>query len=270
MLRASHPTLEDQVIELLAEGGPLRVEELMKRVRPAVSRQAIYLTLRKLIAQGVAIKTGRAYGLKVTWAEELRLLGERAVRQAAAGLEVPLSGTQRWQFTSLVPALNFWTHLTALLLERSTARVLLEWAPHAWFHLVISGAEEQFQRMLDHKGSRYYLCVGHETALDKSYAPFFRAPRREVSYAESPFHGTAFYFSVIGSSLIKVTFPAAYSERLSREFASHRTANLQSVLSAQRLLNQPVKIQMAMFHDVPKTKRIRRQFADFFGFPAAA
>jgi hypothetical protein len=262
-------TLEDKVLTILAKKGNVTALELLTLINPTVTKQALYQELRKLIARGAVVKTRRIYSLKLSWLQQLHVLITNAQDKALESVPLPdglSSKTYKVTFRSLTDALAAWAHFTMALLRRSNVNILLEYAPHAWYHLVSLGAEDQFQKMLTGEGAGYYLIVGDDTPLDRTYARFFGQPKRHISFAYQSFPlNSSQYFSVIGNYLITVKIHAALTKELDSIYSRVKKVSLDDLLEVQRTLQQPRRVEMSVRYSVSEARRYTKAFGDFFG-----
>ena len=80
MLLGANKDLENEVIKYLSRRGFLSAEDLLgllKKDEIRVSIQAIYHILRKLQGEGVVVKEGQSYSLRIAWILDMANLSDQ-------------------------------------------------------------------------------------------------------------------------------------------------------------------------------------------------
>ena len=155
---------------------------------------------------------------------------------------------------------------TFFLFRISGSRTLLEWAPHAIYHLVSSGMEEQFLATLKRYQAKFYLMVGGKTPLDRSYQALFSKAGNEISYASGPYaERTGEFFSVIGDFIIRIRPEKEFLRRLDEAFHTASNMSVEQAARLSQLLNSPVRVRVELERSRAKTQAIHKHFRQFFG-----
>ena len=272
-------SLENKILVELSRTPNLTATSIQKRIekhRRNYTIQAVYQELRKMMSRGTVIKIGDKYSLRVGWVLELVHFVDRMYETTISGGQLShlLPEDERkkaWNFTSLQELVVFWTQLDLLLLEHAPDGVLFEYVERVWFHLVENALERQFIGALGLKGSQYYLAVGEESALEKSYRKLVSGINAVVVYGQYPFRANqASYISVAGDYLVEVRIHGQLSAIIDKAldgFTASRSA--ESTSQVIRALGSRGKIRLTLTRDASKAKRLAKQFRDFFGVPGS-
>ena len=261
-------SVQEAIIETLAQNGPQQISSLLSRFAKSATRQSVYQEVRKLSQKGIVFKVGKTVALRLGWILELQTLAETMYTTALQDNDLWLPQAEdkrRWYVSSLPQAMNLWANLAMTLLRESGSE-LLEWTPHAWFHLVDSKMEIQSLSVVQKQRVRYYLIVGHDTYLDRSYEPHFRRAGTAIAYSRSPFASLQQEcFSVIGDHLIRVVLPAQLSREIHSLYATVKKSPDVTISEVNRVLGQRTKIRVEVLRNAQRCSVIRRKFLRYFG-----
>lgn len=273
MLLDAQPKLEDLIVTQLASSPGSTVQTIQKRIASKYdhySVPAIYQELRKLRERAVCVKVGNRYSLRLGWVLEMVALVDqtytRHIDEIGSSVPLPGEGTKEtWKFRNLRSLGQFWTQLILILCAASDDKVCFEWAPHAWFSLSHASEESQFLRAMKHAKNKYYLIVGEDTKFSRDYADALNGIPGEISFAQSPFREEKRYITLIGKFLITVELGEKLNRSIDRLFESEPHDVRTLVQNGLNLFDEVSEIKLTLQNKPAKSKRIRRDFSDFFG-----
>jgi len=275
MLLQPSQKLEERLIAVLARTPSLTAQQLLNRVARAgrqFSLPAIYQELRKLAAGGIAVKLGDRYSLRLAWVLEMMEFADGMYDTYVQGAPMrdflPGEGEKlRYQFRSFSSLAGFWTQLDLALCQHAPDRVLFEWVPHAWFHLANPRTEQQFLNGMKLAGNKYYLIIGDDTFLDRSYIEELSGLEKcEVSFAESPFHAEqTTYYSLIADYIFTVKPDKKKCAGLDELFSRISSDGDIDHFQLKDIFSAPTTIRTVLERNKHKAAKMRRKFADYFG-----
>lgn len=267
LLGLSHK-VQEKIVVVLADRGALPGPDILSAVRPRVSKQALYQELRKLIADGVIIKAGQLYALRFAWILRLEALAHKmhsSSLQSADILWLPEQGRKKWTLPSLKQALQVWSHLSMILFRTEEKKFLFEYVPHAWYHLINTNVEEQFQEILRREKIKFNLIVGGDTFVDRSYEKYFSMSGESIAFGHNPFGvSDEEHFSVIGDSIIRVTFTKKYARALDQSFADITAWGAEEVNKLGKVLAVDTPVSVEISRNAVLAKRFAKKFVNFF------
>ena len=265
--------LEGFIVQALARLPFITANEIQESVIGTYghcSVQAVYQELRKLEKAGIVGKTRDRYSLRLSWVLDVQEFADVTYDTYLSATPIwgflP-EGTNRvsWKIRSLQGLIPFWTQLLLVLIHESESREFFEWAPHAIFHLVHED-EKRFIRALKSWKTEYYLAVGGNTFLDKSYQEIVVGLPGDLSFGKSPFPDShKVYYSLIGEYLITVKLPPTLESSIHTLFRGVKSAKDIDVGVVSGITSRNEKISFTLERNPHKTKRFYGIFSRFFG-----
>lgn len=274
MLLQTNHNLEESLVLILAEHPGLDAAGLIEAVARRgrrYSQPAVYKELRKLVSQGVLLKTSKRFYLHFNWAVQLLSLSRTVARQYLETTDIypsllPGQKRVRWQFNDLLRLNDLWSCVVLNLLRASSRRVHLSWNPHTWFHFVQTTQEAQFFEGLRFYGVRMYKMVGGRTFLDRMTVRYWDPAIVTHSFAPGPYeHERATYFSVIDDHITTVKLNVGMAREIDALYertTSAKTLDIQAIFS---LFQSKVDASLTLEHNPTKARKIERAFSEFFG-----
>lgn len=174
MLLGANNSLENNVVLSLSKKGQLTANQIHEQVQnETTSIQAVYKTLRKLQREGVVVKVGKYYSIRIPWLLDLSKLTTQLQhtysekQYAHTLLPKKEKDKQTWKFNNLYTMNDFWSHLVLAVSEASESKIVYEYLPHSWFHLTQPEQEYQCIKTLFNNLESQYTIVGGNAHLDK-------------------------------------------------------------------------------------------------------
>jgi hypothetical protein len=240
------------------------------------SLRAVYKELAKLQQGGAVIKVKDTFHLSLAWVLERMCAAEdlyrRCLDTAAREMLIPREDRHFiWHFRDLRRMDDFWIQLVFLLLQSSPSKLLFEWAPHFWFHLLHYQKELQVIRALEKARGKIYLSVGSDSYLDRLAAKYWNKQVYEWSFAEGLFpKPCADYIAVIDEYALTVKPGSRACREIEQLFSSVNSNAALSSAAVDRVFQQPARASVKIERRAKKAQALRRRFLDFFGVQPAA
>jgi hypothetical protein len=273
MILTKHSSLEDHLVTALGREHMLSAADLYSRVTSTYGRcsiQAVYKELRKLQNLGVVVKSREKYSLSLSWILNLAELVDQMYYGHAEPkhLEVtlsPRSAKQSYTFTKLTKVDDFWIHSLLSLLQNSKEKILYQWIPHPWFHLIHSEKSWPFHNALRVSGFQVKSIIGGNTFLDQHSKRTTTEGVYEFSYRKGPFHDLRDeYYSVTDRHLLTVKLDQQKTNQLERLYSSIKSFDDFDVASVVEAVNSPGQIKLTIESSPKKIRPIWKQFREYF------
>lgn len=273
MILSTTHRVENIIVNLLARKRALsaaQLHELITAEHRAVSVQAVYKELRKLIADGVIWKRRGEYCLSASWVLNFSELADtmyHTLTESPAREDIiPADGEKtKFHFSNLARLDDFWINSLIVLLQNSPSKRMYQWLPHPWFYLIHSHKSPAFQNALTLSGFYVQSIIGGVTFLDR-WAEKFNTPGvYEYSYASGPYEEKqGAYLSVTDRYLQTVTIDpdkVAAIEEVYQSVDSFDEVDIGGIVEA---INLPCKVSVTIETNPRKVRRVWKQLREYF------
>ena len=218
------------------------------------------------------IKVDRTYRLSLAWVLNMVDLADQMYDTHVSGTSphlLPEEGEKlKWTFSQLQRLDEFWIHMVLTLCNTSEEKILYQWIPHPWFHLMPGTKTPAFQNALVIGEYKVKSIIGNRNFLDKRSSKLTTANCYEFSYAEGPFEGkNAEYYSVCENYFLKIKMDSQTESRIAGVYDSIKTAK---EITTSPLINELYKkgrIRVELEHSPKKASGYLKKFRDYFGDP---
>ncbi len=208
-------TIEGVVINALAENassGTVLLEKAREN-KKTLTKQALYVVLRKLIAEEIIVKHGTQFSLSNVWLgkmyEFFLVARERygARHETVDFLSLTDGDKIAYNFKSPAEADKFWAHAFDVLARTmSFTEPIYLYNPHEWFILVREESERGLFEKLRSQKRNLWLTAGNSTLLDLSVRKFFDGTYLQYHALEKPlFEKNSRYINIFGDFIIEAT-----------------------------------------------------------------
>ncbi|PIR77038.1 MAG: hypothetical protein COU30_04655 [Candidatus Magasanikbacteria bacterium CG10_big_fil_rev_8_21_14_0_10_38_6] len=170
MLLGAKQSVEDFVIQILAQHGDYTVEDLKAIISEQwhqdITIQGIYRVLRKLQRDGIVVKEKRFYSLRVPWIlhvrEMLDRMEETYLQEKFLSRYLPSSEeeTYTWIFSNLIKLSDFYLQLLFALVHASEDKIIYQYHPHPWFNLPQLDQGQKFNTIFLEKTHYNFVLIG--------------------------------------------------------------------------------------------------------------
>lgn len=271
MLCDTDPSLAERIVMFLGKRPKSTAKQIEKEVH-MYSIQAVYKALRQLQDEGVVLKEGMYFNLRLTWIHDILSYSDTIKKQYLESFTISSilpdeNKKEIWHFYNLYSLNNFWSQLLLLLLEDAEKKVLLGWNPHPWFHLIQMEQEKRYIQALRSLQAKLYLIVGGRTYLDTWASQFWDTKTVEYAYSEEGVLGykRSEYINVIGDYVVTVKLDTKTTKKIDSLYSAAfrlEDINLPAIIA---MLNSDVRAAVWLEKKPEKAQKIRKQFKQFFG-----
>ncbi len=273
MLLSSPLALDDRLVHLLASRKAATAKELqteLARTKGEFTIQGIYKELNKLQRAGVLLRSDGRYSLSLSWIVNLAELADemfytQTKTDGALGILPPSGEKNTFSFSRLPYVDDFWIHALLTVLQNSKERIVYQWIPHPWFHIVHSHKSWPLYNALQASGFRVRSIIGGTTYLDRYSESISKKGTYDYSYSASPFHSERNkYYSVSDSYLMTIRFDAGTTRNIEDLYSRVSSAKDYEPLKAQAVINTPGKFTLTIDSRPASVNRILKQFREYF------
>ena len=278
MLLGANNNLENKVILALTKQGELTADQIRKQVTREgvpVSLQAVYLTLSKLQREGVLVKKGRQYSIRIAWLLDMSFLvnemEQTFLQQKYIQTLLPMNeGDKRqWRFTSLHKMNDFWSQVLLAMAYASGGTIMYDYNPHLWFHLMQTEQEYQYLKAQFSAIKYGYTLVGSKSFLDsmivKKYWHFDNAECHLISPEEAPFKNMSMYIQAFGNLFLTVKLDVKSVERIEKLFSTVKSQTDLETSQIMSIFHEKVKVKMMIEYNSKKALTFKKKFRKIFG-----
>jgi len=273
MLLQKRPTIEEQIVKLLAKKSNLSAGQILTIINSQgldYSQRGIYKELAKLEEEGIVLKLKSSYSLHLSWVTNLLAFADSAydsyIKSKYIEEIIALDDKKvTYTFNKVARLDLFWIHLLSAIHQVHLQEPLFLWCPYQWFHLMHDHAVKLFFEASDLSGVRRYHIIGGENYLNKKSLETL--PKNgEYSLRESPFSNEMnVYYSIIGDVSITVRFDQAYNNRIEQMFAEVKSEKDLKAYDLNLVFGPNIKGRLTIERNAGKAKRFKKKFVDFFG-----
>jgi len=236
------------------------------------SLQAVYHDLRKLIREGIIIKLGDRYIVRMAWLLSTHLIFQTAfndyVKARDRGLLVNNLGKRSLlRVGSLSELLRLWSGITMGLMVQGGVTEYFEWSPHAWFGLCSDLTEQQILEAHSSMGLPYHLVIGNDTPLSRLYTEMRKGVPGMVRFAEASLPELqSKHVSVFSTFVITIQLPQALVAELDSVFDPKKFPV--SKEAARALLAGAHQIEVRVENDSSKAEQLSHRLRSLLGISA--
>lgn len=267
-------TIEDLILQVLKDGSQ-ETSELIARVaqlRPKVTKQGIYKSLRSLRADEVVVRSGKQLALSSVWLIRVgKFLDEARVRygtQRSPSVDfLKLKDGERvsYWFRTLEETDMFWGHAFNLLSEVvGTHLPALLYNPHEWFFLARAESETLLFKKIKLSGRKLHLIVGNDTPLDRSIGKYFDGEALSIAFVPDFFAKPNYYMNAFGDFLIEVRLNTEAGRVIDDIYRTTKVFTPEAAHRIRSAIRTPGRSRLVISRNGRKAQRIRRLFSHHF------
>ncbi|NTW46410.1 MAG: hypothetical protein HGB18_05210 [Candidatus Moranbacteria bacterium] len=225
MKRTEHPTIEEQILEVLRDGS-VSTTELIRHVadlRTGVTKQGVYKALRKLKEEEKVVVAGKTVSLNLEWIHDMRDFFDSAERRyASKASAMGLLGVGEREkvvyfFRSLNQLDSFWGGNAFRIFSdgMDSDEPIFVYNPHEWFFYLRPETEQSLLRSMSKRTRQVLITVTHNDPLDRKLKAEFDGERFQYHIsAKRISEKDNYYFNIFGDYLIEVLIDERIAKRI--------------------------------------------------------
>jgi hypothetical protein len=276
MIFGKKTRIEEYIIELLDTGtmtGPILLSHLQKDYSPSVTKQAMYLALRKLKKEEVINKTNIHYSLNRTWLQKMKSFVERHTETADAidvrnVLNFEDGDSVAYRFKNPFLLDITWGHLYDIIFEANEKYlVMLNHHPHEWLILSRPETERFWLNQINKQKKMMLFTIGGSTLLDKKFKKDYSSDYVKINTSESYGLKPNQYLAVVGDYIFEITTDPEFEKRVNRFFEENNVIDDQAQKQIEAISKQKYKSKLKLSKNKKKADAWRKRYKQDFYIP---
>jgi hypothetical protein len=277
MLLGNNKDLENILLLTLSNNKVSTVPQLItelnkKNFKPTI--QGVYRVLRKLQLEGVIVKERENYTIRIPWildmGEFIKSIEDKYLKsQYFQGL-IPIKEKEKksWTFKDIFKLNDFWSQLILIPIKNSKEKVLLNYTPHAWFHLIQTHQEYQYIKTSTAHLNKTYTVIGGKDYLDEWATQFWKD--HSIEYFLAPkekwlLEDRTKYINVIDEYVFTVKLDPNITKEIDHLYQSIKNPeqlNIQNILS---IFQTKIKAKITLEKNSKLATEYKKKFTRLFG-----
>ena len=275
MLLQNSPTLENEIVRLLSQSSHgLTAEQIRTEVGRSLrkySPRGIYKELQRLIEEGVLVRGGGVYTLRLAWLLSLQSEIARISKQIEdteyLKSALPTKGKAVLLHASdLVNWDRLWTQLMLVMHNSFPTLPMFIWCPHHWFTLTHPEIENTFTQANESRRNLRYAIIGGRSFLDLRDRAVLRRKSTCYSFRVSPFeYDRNHYYWIIGEYVGTCTLDASTARKIDEVYSRIKKEGDLNAETPRKLLSQKCRGSIKCEWAPEKAEKLRTKFVKYFG-----
>ncbi|MDB5259969.1 MAG: hypothetical protein JWN37_200 [Candidatus Nomurabacteria bacterium] len=277
MLLLSH-TVEDYICEALKEG-PISTISLIEKIKankPGITKQAVYLALRKLKQAEVIVIHNKKVSFNIRWLKNMNdFLRVSEMRHSLGDVSkdnfLNLSDGEKitYSFNNAHETDAFWWQALYMISEMVSkeAGPIYLYNPHEWFLFARRESELELLRIIAVK-RRLLILSTHKTPLDLAVAKDFDGNRTQYYMHDKPlFPKNNYYYNVMGDFIIEVYIARQVIDAIEEIYSSSLSVNEEVIEKLKKTINIKGKTLLSISRNKKKAEKLKKEFYKHFYIP---
>lgn len=273
MLFSKKQTIEDYIVESLADNTRLTGPELLEKIqlkRGTTSKQAMYSVLHVLLADEVIAKIGTQYYLSKLWVDKvdslLRINNDKLQQESIFDLQNTESITYR--FPSLLSCDTYWAHIfNLLIIWIPRDKPFFFWLPHEWFMIGRSKEDVEMFKLIQRERKRVFYSVAGKTELDKKFKKQFTSKSAKINIGNTLPFKQNYYLNVFEDFIIEVYLDNKLVKKIENFYQKYDDITLANMLEFENLIKEKYPVRMKISRNTKKAAKLRKQLSKDFYIP---
>lgn len=269
----NHPqSIEEIIIDKLAGNAASGAQllESARGIKQTLTKQALYVVLRRLIAEEVIVKHGTMFSLSNVWLGKMTEFFNRAQERYGVRTEgVDFLNLQdgdkiSYAFKSPHEADRFWGHAFDVLADMHGKEPVYIYNPHEWFIFARQESElHLFNKIKDTK-HQLWLTVGSRDPLDVYAKQFFDGTYLQYHMLEQPlFEKGNYYLNIFGDYIIEATIDDAITAQVEELYKTTPAFDDTVIPTLQKLVSKG-KTKLTISKNARKAQKLKKLFEPHF------
>lgn len=265
--------VEDLIISKL-RSGPTETGELIvyiQTVRPGITKQAIYKSLRILRKEEVVVQTERDIMLSDVWLAKLSdffesvKLGYGTKNPSLDFLQLKQGERISYMFRSFEATDIFWGHAFSILSNFVSLESVFIYNPHEWFLLARPESEVFLFNNLTKNNRKLCVVSGGATELDKSVTKYFKGPSERYIISPDFFKKPNYYVNLFGDFVIEVWLDKEVSTAIDKFYLETKVFDEVAKSRLLEIIRTRGRSRLVIAKNARKSAKIKRMFVKKFG-----
>lgn len=217
-------SIESLIIKSLKDTGSSGPDIIsaVKKHKPTLTDQAIYVVLRRLISDTILYKRDKTYSINRLWLTELYNFASsrlNTLQRAEAREVLDLEDGDKITYQFKNPHLMdiYWEHIfdTLLAVHDKTIPIIV-YHPHNWFLYARPESEKFFLQQFTKQKIRALFTTCGKTPLDLKFKNTWRSEYLQINCGNSYGFKNGYYVNILGDIIIEVFTDATFSKEIEK------------------------------------------------------
>jgi DNA-binding PadR family transcriptional regulator len=231
MIFLKRDSLETLIIKALqneGSSGP-SIISYIKKQKPNITDQAIYVVLRRLIKDDILYKRASVYSLNRLWLKELysfagTQLDDMQKKETAAVIDMEDGDKITYQFRNPHLMDIYWEHLFDTLLETHNPKIpAIIYHPHNWFIHSRPESEQFFLKQFKKKQLLALFAVGGKSKLDLSFKETWQNDYLRINCGNDYKFEDGYYLNILDDIILEVFIDHKFNKEIQKMYTLSET-----------------------------------------------
>jgi hypothetical protein len=275
MLYSERKNIDDLIVENLSKRpnitGP-ELLDLIKKHRPATTKQAMYYALGYLLEAEVVVKVGTGYSISNIWRLKIQnnLIKDSSDLQSILRLNEGESISLK--FPSLITADFYWAHVFTELTDWVPENTpIFIWNPHEWFVIGREAVERAVLENFTVKNKKVYFSISGSTALDKDFRKAYTSANLSINTGAPAIFPNHIYVNVFKNILVEVFLSKELVKEIDHFYETHQVAFGKLTAEEQNefisIVSKKYPVRIKVSKNTKKSAEIKNKLAKGFIIP---
>lgn len=279
MINLGKDNIKNLVIDLLS-GGSKRTTEIISTVqsiRSGATRQAVYLALRNLIKEEIAVKHSKKVMLNQIWIDQLNEFVKKVDKNYLENYkeskiknsvsEISEGDKIIYLFKDLNLFDTFWNHTFSIIIKKTNASTpLYLYNPHEWTLLAREKSEKYMYKWLERKKPKTYFAIGGNTDLDKTVRKSYSSNSIEIATGEKMGFENNYCLAIVGNYLIETFLDKKSADKIDTIYNKEENGE-EASRKIKEIVNEKSKFKIIVSVNSEKSKKLKKKFEKIFFIP---
>lgn len=270
-------SLESSIIVLLQKQSWIIVELIteLKKIRPKLSKQAVYQVLRNLKKSEIVIVGSKTVSLSSLWIDRMYEFFA-AAKYSYEGVNSNDSLTENflkmedgdrivYEFKNPAATDIFWGHASNILRSiMPTNTPMLIYEPHNWFLLARESIEREIMDRSAAEGHPFYVYIPATTLLDKYTKSLFSKPH-SCHLENIHYFKENFYINTHGDYIIEVVIDPKTQSQIDKFYNTYTTWDADAASEIKRIVSHMKgRNKLTISRNAKKAEKYKKIFKKYF------
>lgn len=274
MLFLNNHQTESCIIKSLQQGGltgPQIIEEI-KKIKPAITRQAVYAALRRMMREEIITKAKQRYTVNRLWVKDMSAFAQALLHETDARDLIPILDLKDgdkivYTFQDPLTMDRYWGHIfDSVLKAHDSGQPIFVYYPHDWMWYARPQTEAFFLEQFERDQVLCFLSIGGKTPMDKLFKERWHGDMLQINIGKTYSLKNNTMINILGDFLFEVTI----DQNLARAVETIYTHDYPEETvreRIQKLITNNYKTKLVLTRNKKRAQSLAKKIAKDFYFP---
>lgn len=272
MLLSAQPNIEEQIVDLLADGphDSLVLLEKMQKKNP-ITKQGFYRALRVLLKEEIVTKNKQLVLLNPLWAGRIQKFVDRihtisTPKEYENLFRLQDGDTMVFRFKSIIDLYILWNHYFFIFCQKTEGPVVF-FNSHNFWALIRSDIENEMYAWIKSNHKKAYSVIGHTTPLDRTTSDYIKKDYGiELAYENTPSIRETVFPAVFGDYIMSTILDINTVRAIGDLYKKHQKWEPIVQKELQDIISQIKRSKVVIERNKKKAEKIRKKLMGYFVF----